>query len=70
MSKWQPFIVVEKKQIVPPSNPATHEVILRVKDCLDIFILEGVEADCFKEAYELNRRIRICLSDFVEGLGS
>lgn len=70
MSKWQPFIVVQKAQIAPPNNPATHEVVLRVKDCIDVFILEGVESDCFKEAYELNRRIKISLSDFVEGIKS
>ncbi len=67
MKNWQPFIVVEKKQIVPPGNQATHEVVLRVKDCFDFFILEGLETECFKEAYALNKRIRISLSDFVEG---
>jgi hypothetical protein len=68
MKKWQPFIVLEKELVAPPQNTATHVIVLRVKDCIDLEILEDTEVNCYKTAYELNKRLKISVSDFLEGL--
>lgn len=67
MKNWQPFIVIEKELNAPSNNPNTHAVVLRVKDCFDMEILEDTESNCYKKAYELNYRVRISLSDFIQG---
>jgi hypothetical protein len=66
MKAWQPFIVVENPY-AGSANIETHMVVLRVKDSKDLEFSEGTEINCYKEAHELNRRLRISLSDFVEG---
>jgi hypothetical protein len=66
MKTWQPFIVVENAALGLVSSN-THVVVLRVKDCLDMEVFQGKEVECFKEAYELNHRVRVSLSDFIEG---
>lgn len=67
MNPWQPFVVVKKERQAPPGNSNTHVVVLRVKDCLDTEILEDTELNCYKEAQELNSKIRVSLNNFVEG---
>ena len=66
MKTWQPFIVIENPY-TGPANIETHMVVLRVKDSKDLEFYEGTEINCYKEVHELNRRLRISLSDFVEG---
>ena len=66
MKTWNPFVVIENSATGPSAND-THVVVLRVKDCYDIEMFQGTEVDCYKECHELNKRIRISLSDFIEG---
>jgi len=67
MKAWNPFIVKEIELKVPPRNPNTHVVVLRVDHCVDQVILEDNEVNCYNEAHSLNEKIRLSLSDFIEG---
>jgi|Laugresu1bdmlbsd_1035121.scaffolds.fasta_scaffold24549_3 hypothetical protein len=62
MRVWQPFIVVENDRSGPK---ASHQVVLRVKHAVDMYVFEADEATCFKEAHSLNERVRLSLSDFI-----
>jgi hypothetical protein len=68
MKTWNPFIVKEIESTGSPSNKNTHVLVLRVKDCYDLEIFQGTEVECFKEAHEINYRLRVSLKDFVDGM--